>query len=174
MGPFAQHQGGERIVPRVAPGLGYVALGSSEETLALLGSLATAHRTVLWITDRAREDLGEDAHVLRVTTLGDLEGGVDPKRLGDLRDAVIAFVSRDASGLVILDCMEYLVLHNGADRVLRALADLHDVVTMNGGSLVVFVDVHLANPRLVAWLERELDALPVDAVASGEIDGLSA
>lgn len=116
----------------------------------------------------------EGAQVLRVTTVGGQEGTVDPKRLGDLRAAAAAFVSGDASSLVILDCLEYLVLHNGAERVLRALADLHDEVTMKGGSLIVLVDARLSNPRLVAWLERELDVLPFDNVPDGPVDVLNA
>lgn len=65
----------------------------------------------------------------------------------------------DSAGLVLLDGLESLVLHNGVERVQRALADLHDDVTMHGGSLVVFVDPRSASPKLVAWLERELDPL---------------
>lgn len=149
-------------------------MGPPEETLAFLQSLARDPRPHLWITDRPSMLSAEGAQVLRVTTVGGQEGTVDPKRLGDLRAAAAAFVSGDASSLVILDCLEYLVLHNGAERVLRALADLHDEVTMNGGSLIVLVDARLSNPRLVAWLERELDLLPFDNVPDGPVDVLNA
>lgn len=107
-----------------------------------------------------------------MTTLGGTEGTLDPKRLGDLRAAAAAFVAEDGAGLVLLDCLDHLVLQNGPERVLRALADLHDEVTVNGGSLIVFVDARVANPRLVAWLERELDPLP--PLTAGEADILSA
>jgi len=159
---------------RVERGLGYLALGPAEDTLAFLRSLVGDRRPHLWITDRASLPSEEGGRVLRISTLPGLEGAVDPKRLGDLRAAAAAFLSGDDSGLVILDCLEYLVLHNGADRVLRALADLHDEVTMHGGSLIVLVDAHSANPRLVAWLERELDALPFDGASTGQADLLSA
>ena len=112
--------------------------------------------------------------ILRLTTLAGKSGTVDPKRLADLRTSVAAFVANDATGLVVVDCLDYLVLHNGPERVLRALADLHDDVTVNGGSLVVFVDAQLANPRLVAWLERELDAFPDPHVLGPETGVLSA
>lgn len=168
------HQGGEIIGPRVERGLGYVALGPAEETLAFLQCLAASHRPYLWITDRASTMRAEGGRVLRVTTAAGQDDTIDPKRLGGLRTAAAAFVSTDDSGLVILDCLEYLVLHNGAERVLRALADLHDEVTMNGGSLIVLVDVRIANPRLVAWLERELDALPIDEASAGQVDIVSA
>ncbi|HYM39025.1 MAG TPA: DUF835 domain-containing protein [Thermoplasmata archaeon] len=111
--------------------------------------------------------------MLRVTPLAGTDDTVDPKRLGDLRAAAAAFVAEHGSGWVLLDCLGYLVLHNGAERVERALADLHDEVTLAGGFLVVFVDARAANPRLVAWLERELDPLPAHAIAAGEADLLS-
>ena len=149
-------------------------MGPAEDILAFLQSLARDLRPHLWITDRSSTVPADGGRVLRVTTVAGLEGTVDPKRLGDLHAVAAAFVSGDASALVILDCLEYLVLHNGAERVLRALADLHDEVTMNGGSLVVPVDARLANPRLVAWLERELDVLPIGEVAAGPADLLSA
>lgn len=101
-------------------------------------------------------------------------GTLDPKRLGDLQDAVAAFLAEDGAGAVVLDCLEYLVAHNGVERVERALAGVHDEVTMRGGSLVVFVDGRRANPRLVAWLERELDPLPPPSMAGGEAGVLSA
>ena len=112
--------------------------------------------------------------MLRVASLAQPEGAVDPRRLGDLRTAAAGFVAQDETGLVVLDCLENLVLHNGAERVLRALADLHDEVTMNGGSLIVLVDARATNPRLVAWLERELDALPPEETASRQTGMLPA
>ncbi len=108
-----------------------------------------------------------------MATLTQREGALDPRRLGDLRAAAADFVAEDGSGLVVLDCLENLVLHNGAERVLRALADLHDEVTMHGGSLIVLVDARATNPRVVAWLERELDALPRGETLPGQAGMLS-
>lgn len=160
------------IGPRVERGLGYVALGPAGDSLAFLQSLAQDGRPQLWITDRASPPAGA-GQVLLVTALAGREGTVDPKRLHDLRAAAVVFASGHAAGLVVVDCLESLVLHNGAERVLRSLADLHDEVTMNGGSLIVLVDSHAANPRLVAWLERELDVLCLDGPSAGEARPLS-
>src|SRR5574340_1018814 len=88
---------------RLEPGLGYVALGPAEATRALLSSLAASHPSYLWVTDRTQDPPANGGAVLRVTTLSGKNGTVDPKRLGDLRASAAAFVSSDASGLVILD-----------------------------------------------------------------------
>ncbi len=109
-----------------------------------------------------------------MTSLPSDGGTVDPKRLADLRAAAAAFLEKEHGGLVVLDCLEYLVLHNGPERVARALADVHDDVTVNGGSLVIFVDANTANPRLVAWLARELDPLPITVDRPAADDGLVA
>jgi hypothetical protein len=107
-----------------------------------------------------------------MTSLADAPGAFDPKRLQDLRPAAAAFLGDAGEGVVLVDCLDYLILHNGAERVQRALADLHDEVTMHGGSLVVFVNARVANPRLVAWLQRELDPLPTVQVAASPGEGL--
>lgn len=114
----------------------------------------------LWVTQRVPEADLDGGEILRVTVLTGQPGTLDPKRLGDLHAAAADFLARTEDGLVLLDCLDFLVLHNGAERVQRALADLHDEVTVRGGSLVVLVDDQRTNARLVAWLQRELDLLP--------------
>ncbi len=153
--------------------MGYVTQAPAVDILEFLASLAGADRPYLWITDRTSPLAADGGRVLRVATLAPREGALDPRRLGDLRAVAAGFVAEGGSGLVVVDCLENLVLHNGAERVLRALADLHDEVTMKGGSLVVLVDVRAANPRLVAWLERELDALPSAESAARQASLLS-
>jgi hypothetical protein len=141
-------------------GLGYIALGPATAAATFVRSTAQAGTPWLWITERVPEDPPAGGRTLRVTTLPGTQDSVDPKRLAELRSAAAAFLARAPDGVVLLDCLEHLVLHNGPERAQRALADLHDEVTVRGGSLVVFVNARLANPRLVAWLQRELDPLP--------------
>lgn len=116
----------------------------------------------LWITSRADAPTPDRADVVRVTSIHENGTTVDPKRLQDLRAAVRAFLARHAGGLVVLDCIDDLAIHNGIERVLRAVADLHEDAVTLGATLIVFLDPAGANPRLVAWLERELDMLPVE------------
>ena len=144
-------------------GLGYVATGSTDTAATLLRTSPWGRS--LWITERAWTPPAGD--VLRVTTIPRVGGTVDPKRLGDLRAAAAAFLGKDGGGLVVLDCLEYLVLHNGPDRVARALADIHDEISTRGGTLVVLIDPRSANPRLAAWLAREFDPLSVSAADLG-------
>ncbi len=155
-------------------GLGYIALGPADAAVPFVRFTSRSGTPYLWITERESGDPPEGGQVLRVTTLADGRGVLDPKRLQGLRPAAAAFLTEAADGVVLLDCLEYLVLHNGAERVQRALADLHDEVTMRGGALVVFVNARGANPRLVAWLQRELDPLPAGPSPVSEDTGLLA
>lgn len=100
--------------------------------------------------------------------------GVDPKRLSDLRSAASAFLGSNAGGVLVVDCVELLTVHNGVERVVRTIEDLHDDATTKGGTLIVCVDPRITNPRLIAWLERELEDLPIVLSPSSAPDVLLA
>ena len=55
---------------------------------------------------------------------------------------------------------------------LRFVDDLHEETAMRNAFLVVFVNPRGMNRRMIAWLERELDALPRDAEPAGVEDHL--
>lgn len=171
--PFCAALGGETIIgPRLERGLGYVAAGSPDAASALIRAAGTGR--YLWLTQRGPTPAPDGGQVIRVTTLEADGSTLDPKRLGDLRAAACAFLEGGPGGLVVLDCLEYLVLHNGPDRVARVLADLHDDITVHGGTLVLFVESRTANPRLVAWLAREFDPLPsTPATPFAQEDGMA-
>ncbi len=155
-------------------GLGYLALASADDVPAYLRCLAPRGGGSLWITSRpdvARTDGGD---VLWVSGLPRPGPTVDPKRLQEMRNAARVFLELHRGGLVILDCLDALVLHNGVERVVRSVEDLHDDVTTEGAILVVFLDPRGANPRLIAWLERELDGLPTEISRAVPPEGLLA
>ncbi len=135
-------------------------MGSVDASQAFLRSSVWDSSPRLWITDRIGASAPDGAEVQPVTRLSDIPRALDPKHLGGLHDAVLVFLDMHPGALVVLDCVEPLVLHNGVERVERTLADLHDEIVMRGGTFVVFVNPKVASPRLVAWLERELDAIP--------------
>ncbi len=128
----------------------------------------------LWITSRPHSGVPAGGQVLRVTTLDGAPWSIDPKHLQDLRAGASAFLDERGSGTVVVDCVDLLTLHNGVERVVRALEDLHEEVATRDAVLVVFLDDRSANPRMVAWLERELDSFPVEALPTATEGGLFA
>lgn len=151
-------------------GLGYLALGPADAASSFLGSAPQEDVPGLWVTTQETLRPPAGVELLRVTTLSGRPGTVDPKRLAELRAAVVLFLDGHPDSLAVLDCLEYLVVHNGVERVERTLADLHDDVAMRRGTLVVFADPRIANRRLLAWLEREFDGLPAVSVPIPEAD----
>lgn len=132
--------------------------------ISFLRSIGEAGEPFLWITSRPARETLEGGEVIHVTTLNRAPWTVDPQRLQDLRAGVSAFLDERGSGTIVVDCVETLTLHNGVERVVRALEDLHEEVATRDAILVVFLDGRTANPRMVAWLERELDPLPDEAL----------
>ncbi len=153
--------------------MGYLARDSEDTAVPFVRSLGRAGRPFLWITSRPVDLAPDGGELVRVTTLRGI-GTTDPRRVQDLRAAVTAFFDERGPGTIVLDCVETLVVHAGVERLLRLVDDLHEETAMRNGMLVVFVDPRVANDRLIAWLERELDAFPRDAVPGGLEDRLVA
>lgn len=155
-------------------GLGYLARDPEDVAISFVRSLAQAHAPFLWITSRLVDPFPDGGELLRVTTV---RGGIrtaDPRRLQDLRAAATTFFDERGPGTVVLDCLDTLVVHSGVERVLRLVDDLHEEIAMRNGMLVVFVDPRGRNERMIAWLERELDAFPKDAAPADLEDRLVA
>ena len=158
--PFCTASGGRVIDRSLERGLGYLARVSTDGAAALAQSLGDDHAVFLWITSRSTAPLSNGGTELCVATASRLRG-VDPKRLGDMRASAAAFLDSHPGGVLILDCLDLLATHNGVERVVRAIEGIHDDATTKGGTLVVFADPRTASPRLIAWLERELEDFPV-------------
>ena len=159
-GPSALHKGGVVIGPPLKRGLGYLALDPNGIAVPFVHLLAKAHTPFLWITSRSDSERLDGGEVLKVTTLSRGMGTADPRRLKDLRTAATTFFDERGPGVVLVDCLDSLVLHSGIERVLRLVDDLHEETAMRNAFLVVFADPREMNPRMIAWLERELDPLP--------------
>lgn len=142
--------------------------------MSLARGLAAARTPFLWLTAGSMSPVPDGGELLRVTTLRGSMGTAHPKRLRDLRAAATTFFDERGPGVVIVDCLPSLVLHSGIERVLRFIEDLHEDAAVRDGFLVVFADARRMNPRMIAWLERELDPFPRPVRAPGVADGLVA
>lgn len=123
----------------------------------------------MWITTRTDRLPVDSGEVLRVTSVVRSPGTVDPKRLQDLKVAAHAFLDAHPGGIMVLDGLDALSLHNGVERVVRIVEELHDEVSTRSAVLFVFVDRHRANPRLLAMLARELDPLSEDGASPPDL-----
>ena len=154
--------------PRLVRGQGYLVLGPIDRAPGFAQVLAKAREATLWITHRQGASLPDSGEILRVTTLDGAPGTVDPRRVMDLRAAVARFLDARGPGTIVLDCLDVLGAHGGPERVVRALEDLHEEVALRGAVLAVFADPETANPRMLAWLEREFEIFPRAADPRGD------
>jgi Protein of unknown function (DUF835) len=152
---------------RLEQGIGYLVRSSSDATVEIIHAFRPPRTPLLWITSGPGARPPEDVEVLRVASLPGAMRTVQPGRLGDMQAAAGAFLDEHSGGCIVLDAMDALVVHNGVERVVRAIESMHEDVATRGGLLLVCVNPVGANPRLLAWLERELDeALDLAALAA--------
>src|SRR6059036_2351184 len=158
--PSARALGGSVIGLSLKRGLGYLATDPEDTAVSFVRVLAEAHTPFLWITARSLSAPPDGGDLIRVTTLAGAMGTADPRRLQDLRTAATTFFDERGPGALVVDCLDPLVVHSGVERVLRFVDDLHEETATRNALLVVFADPRRTNPRMIAWLERELDPFP--------------
>jgi len=99
---------------------------------------------VFWITRVTDGELKKKPHIYAIS----------PTRLGILLD-LIARALEAGYNTVYIDSIEYLILENGFNTVLRFLLSLKDWVTAKGGELVLCVDPTALDEKQLKILERE-------------------
>jgi len=83
---------------------------------------------------------------------------VDPSNVQLLTHMTMEFVRKGPS-LIALEGLEYLMLNNDLNKVLRFLGQLRDEVIVEGSILLVSVDPRTLTERQKAILERELEVV---------------
>ena len=91
------------------------------------------------------------------TTLGN--DYVDPHNLNSLTNMATAFLRENGPGAVLLDGLEYLVVHNDFGRVLKFIEYLNELVMQRQAVLLMSIDERAFEPRQIALLERNATAL---------------
>lgn len=86
------------------------------------------------------------------TTLG--RDYMDPHNLGALTNLINGFVGSSRRAIILFDGLEYLRLNNDADRVLKFIEYLDEIVMHRNGILVLSLDARAFDPRELAFLER--------------------
>jgi len=90
----------------------------------------------------------------------ELEGHISPTNLAYLAQMTREYFreakEKGASGVVVIDCLEYLSTYNGFESVVKFLATLVDFAVTNNGVLLVVLDEEAWNERQLAILRRVL------------------
>lgn len=91
---------------------------------------------------------------------------VDPKSLNLLTKIVYDFVLAHPDGVVLLDGLEYLLLHNDLAKTLLFLEQLNDLVMQSETVFLAPINPEALEEQDLALLERNVEVLEGDAVAS--------
>jgi archaellum biogenesis ATPase FlaH len=74
----------------------------------------------------------------------------------ELSHMVKHFITKGEDTAILVDGLEYLILHNSFEDVLRMIQGLDDVVVQNKARLIVSVDPSAINEQQFHLLKREL------------------
>jgi len=95
------------------------------------------------------------------TTLG--KDYVDPHNLSSITNLAGIFLQENGKSVMLLDGLEYLMVHNDFGRVLKFVEYLNEMVMQRQAVLLISLDDRAFEPRQIALLERNASIL--DAVS---------
>jgi hypothetical protein len=103
-----------------------------------------------------------NVNVLWLSQIEEHERGIDPTNLPRLTYTVSQFIRQVPQSFVLLAGLEYLVVHNGFERVLKHLHMINDQVMTHNSRFLVVVDPKTVEPKELSLLEREMRPLKKD------------
>ncbi|MHC1709303.1 MAG: DUF835 domain-containing protein [Methanomassiliicoccales archaeon] len=87
---------------------------------------------------------------------------VNPSNIGILSDTIIRFVEKSGDGVILIDGIEFLIVNNDFDKVLRMVHHITEAVMENRSRLIVSVDPRTLETRELALLERNMEIIETD------------
>ncbi|MFA4641132.1 DUF835 domain-containing protein [Pyrococcus kukulkanii] len=95
-----------------------------------------------------------NAKVVWVTTTKE-KHGVSPTALHVILDLAIRFAQENKGGVVVLDCVEFLILYNGFKSTYKFLTNLKDHLLTRGAKLVIILNPQALDKKEWNLLRRE-------------------
>jgi DNA-binding response OmpR family regulator len=87
---------------------------------------------------------------------------VNPSNIGILSDTIIRFVEKSGDGVILIDGIEFLIVNNDFDKVLRMVHHVTEAVMENRSRLIVSVDPRTLEIRELALLERNMEIIEAE------------
>lgn len=122
---------------------------------------------VVYVGRKQRPQICERADKVLWLTRVEAPNSVDPSKLHVLMEKVMRFVSERGGGcLIILDGLEYLLLHNDFKGLMKFLAAMKDYVLLSNSLLIVVADEATLGKRELSVLKREFPEFDVEEFLS--------
>jgi len=87
---------------------------------------------------------------------------VNPTNIGILSDTIIRFVEKSGDSVVLIDGVEFLIVNNDFDKVLRMVHHVTEAVMENRSRLIISVDPRTLETRELALLERNMEIIEAE------------
>jgi DNA-binding response OmpR family regulator len=87
---------------------------------------------------------------------------VNPANIGILGDTIIRFIEKSDDSVVMIDGIEFLIVNNGFDKVLKMIHRITEVVMEYKSRLIISVDPRALDVREMALLERNMEVIEGD------------
>jgi hypothetical protein len=84
---------------------------------------------------------------------------ITPTNLGNIVDEIKEFITKNQNAIVMFDGLEYLIVHNDFDRVLKFLHSLRDEIAVQNARLIISLNPGTMTEDKVALLGKELKLL---------------
>ncbi|WP_052696153.1 DUF835 domain-containing protein [Palaeococcus ferrophilus] len=93
----------------------------------------------------------------------EVQGAVDPAKLHVILEETLRFVrDREGNVVVIIDGLEYLLLHNDFRSVMKFLASLKDHLALTGSTLLIVLEKGTLDEKEYSIITREFPPLDVE------------
>lgn len=87
----------------------------------------------------------------------DNKQSINPTSLAKINHIIRDFIKNQRGGIVFLDGVEYLMMHNGFETTLRFLQALNDLIVLENAILVIPVDPSSLSVKQISLLEKEME-----------------
>jgi len=92
---------------------------------------------------------------------------VNPTSIGILSDTVVRFVEKSGDGIVLIDGIEFLMINNDFEKVLRMIHHITEAVMEYKSRLLISVDPRALDMRQMALLERNMEVIDATDLGGG-------
>jgi hypothetical protein len=119
----------------------------------------TAGKKVIALTRNPKPFKGANVPYLWLSKIN-AENAIDPLRLPAIMNYLIS--NSDENTVVLIDGLEYLVVENGFNSVLKFLTALKDNLLLKGATMIVLLNPETLNESQLALLKREFQELCIE------------
>ncbi len=84
---------------------------------------------------------------------------VNPTNIGILSDTIIRFVEKSEESIILIDGVEFLIVNNDFEKVLRMIHHISEGVMEHKSRLLISIDPRILEIREMALLERNMEII---------------